>query len=246
MKVNHKIILFSLCAAILFSCTNQQQAQAASPVGSEAKRISAVEFSERTQASKEQTIIDVRTPEEYTESHITNAINMNWNAPEFQNQVAVLDKSKPIYVYCMRGSRSAEASDYLAKNGFTEIYDLEGGITKWREAHLAEISDTSVVSAAGMTVQQYEALLKTDKYVLVDFYATWCGPCKAMEPILEDISKTMGDKVEIVRIDTDQNEELSKHFDIEYLPTIKIYKNQKLVWDIEGAQTKEQLLKHLK
>lgn len=244
--MNYKLIIFSLGSALLFSCTNHQQAQAAAPISVETKRISAAEFSERTRAAETVTILDVRTRQEYKEGHIENAINMDWNAVDFQKQASELDKSKPVYVYCLRGARSAAASEYLAKNGFVEIYDLEGGMTKWREAHLAEVSDTTVVSDAGMTVQQYEALLKTDKYVLVDFYATWCGPCKGMEPILDDIARTMGETVEIIRIDTDQNEELSKHFEIEFLPTIKIYKNQKIVWDIEGAQTKEQLLKHLK
>lgn len=96
-----------------------------------------------------------------------------------------------------------------------------------------------------MSLQEYEALLKTDKYVLVDFYATWCGYCKMMDPSLEEIAQTMGDKVEVIRIDAEQNEELAKHFKIESFPTLKIYKNQKLTWQNIGYQTKKQLLKQL-
>lgn len=109
------------------------------------------------------------------------------------------------------------------------------------------LADTSVAKKdSAMTLQQFESLLVTDKYVLIDFYATWCGPCRMMEPALEDIAKTMGDKVTVVRIDVDKNEELSKHFEVESLPTVQIYKNKKLVWEDIGYKTKKQLVNQLK
>jgi len=246
MKMTHRLILFLLAAAGLFSCSNQQQAQAAAQSSIEVKKLTATEFSDKIKKSENATILDVRSADEYKEGHISDSKNIDWNSSEFKSQATALDKSKPLFVYCLSGARSAAAAEYFSKNGFNQIYELDGGMLKWRTAQLAEVSDSTVTSMAGMTVQQFEELLKTDKYVLVDFYATWCGPCKQMEPALKEISETMGDKVEIVRIDTDQNEELSKHFEIEFLPTIKIYKNQKLVWENEGAQTKEQLIKHLK
>lgn len=76
-------------------------------------------------------LIDVRTPEEFSQGHLENAKNINIMAEDFDAQVASLDKSKPVMVYCKSGGRSARASERLKELGFTMITDLEGGITNW-------------------------------------------------------------------------------------------------------------------
>jgi len=76
-------------------------------------------------------LVDVRTPEEYAAGHIENALNYNVNGPDFASQVAGLDKSKPVLLYCKMGGRSARAAKALEGMGFTTIYDLEGGYTDW-------------------------------------------------------------------------------------------------------------------
>lgn len=76
-------------------------------------------------------LIDVRTPEEFSEGHIENAKNINIMGDDFDAQVAALDKTKPVMVYCKSGGRSAKASARLKELGFTTITDLEGGITNW-------------------------------------------------------------------------------------------------------------------
>jgi len=234
--------LFIGTAIMLLSCSNQQQAQTESA----AVKLLPKEFSDKIKELPDAVIIDVRTPEEFSQGHLSHAKNINWNGNDFQSQIATLDKAKPVMVYCKAGGRSSSAAEYMRTNGFKEIYELDGGIMKWGNADYQIISDTSVTTAkSGMTVKEFEALLVTDKYVLVDFYATWCGPCKQMEPSLEEIAETMADKVIVIRIDVDQNEIIAKHFDIESLPTIQIYKNQKLVWDDIGYKTKKQLLKEL-
>lgn len=224
---------------MLLSCSNNQTEKTAYA------KLSARDFENKIAQTADAQIIDVRTPKEFSEGHLANAINIDWNNnAAFQSQIELLDKTKPTLVYCKRGGRSTSASEYMHTAGFKEIYELDGGIVKWQSENLGVVSDSTVEnSASGMTVQQFEALLLTDKYVLIDFYATWCGPCKQMEPDLEEIAKTMADKVVVIRIDVDQNEIISKHFEIESLPTIQIYKNQKLVWDNIGYQTKKQLLK---
>ncbi len=224
----------------MLSCSNKET-QAANSVS----KLSAADFESKIKQSAGPQIIDVRTPEEFSQGHLANAINIDWkNTETFKSKLAALDKTKPTLVYCKKGPRSTSASEYMHDAGFKEIYELDGGIVNWESANLSIVSDTTVEdSPAGMTVQQFEELLITDKYVLVDFYATWCGPCKQMEPALEEISKTMADKVIVIRIDVDQNEIIAKHFQIESLPTVQIYKNQKLVWDDIGYKTKKQLLK---
>lgn len=76
-------------------------------------------------------LLDVRTPEEFSEGHLEKAKNCNIMGSDFDAQVANLDKTKPVMVYCKLGGRSAKAAERLKELGFTTITDLEGGITKW-------------------------------------------------------------------------------------------------------------------
>lgn len=87
---------------------------------------------EKQLKSPEIQLIDVRTPEEYSQGHIENAKNINIMANDFDAQVVSLDKNKPVMVYCKSGGRSARASERLKELGFTNITDLEGGITNWK------------------------------------------------------------------------------------------------------------------
>ena len=77
--------------------------------------------------SSTEILIDVRTPEEFAEGSIDGALNINWLSDEFNNQVAVLDKSKKLYVYCKKGGRSLMSQARLKELGFTHVIDLEGG-----------------------------------------------------------------------------------------------------------------------
>lgn len=78
-------------------------------------------------------LIDVRTPEEFAEGHIKNAVNININDAEFRSKIQALDKAKPVLVYCKAGGRSATASAILNEEGFVNIVDLDGGITAWKK-----------------------------------------------------------------------------------------------------------------
>ncbi|MFD1163449.1 rhodanese-like domain-containing protein [Hwangdonia seohaensis] len=78
-------------------------------------------------------LIDVRTPKEFKEGHIENAQNIDFLSSTFTEDIKTLDKEKPIVVYCRSGKRSANSTKKLQEAGFTEIYDLEGGILKWKQ-----------------------------------------------------------------------------------------------------------------
>jgi len=232
----------------LSACSNQQHVQATTQTIDSVKLTPKV-FNDEFNNAEGATLLDVRTPNEFIEAHIKNAKNIDWNSVDFKTEVAQLDKSKPVFVYCLSGGRSASSIEFLQESGFKEVYELEGGIMKWKAAGLPLIVDpspTKVTSTEDMSLEEFQKLLQTDKYVLVDFYASWCGPCKQMEPHLEDISETMKDKVIVIRIDVDKNPTISKHFEIESLPFIQIYKNQKLTWEDIGYKTQKQLMNQLK
>lgn len=74
------------------------------------------------------TIIDVRTPDEFAAAHVEGAVNMNVEGPDFQAQIATLDKNGTVAVYCHSGRRSQMAADQMASAGFTKIINLKGGI----------------------------------------------------------------------------------------------------------------------
>ena len=86
----------------------------------------------------------------------------------------------------------------------------------------------------------FEEIIKQEK-VIVDFYATWCGPCQLLSPILEEIEKENKD-ITIVKIDVDKNEPLARKHGIMSIPTIEIYKNMKLMNKQTGLLSKEELL----
>lgn len=203
----------------------------------------ATDFSNKIKELPDAPIIDVRTPEEYAKGHLVNAKNFNWNGTDFDKQISTLDKSKPVFVYCLSGGRSSSAAKKMRSEGFKEVYELNGGIMKWRAAGLPE---TISASSSGMSQQQYNDLIKSDKLVLVDFYADWCAPCKKMKPYLEEISKEMADKVVVRRINADDNQEITKSLGVDALPVLLLYKNNEIIWKNEGYISKEDVVKKLK
>ena len=85
-------------------------------------------------------LVDVRTPKEFKESHLKGAQNICVTSDDFSEKVKTLDKSKPVYVYCKKGGRSADAAEQLKEMGFTKIYDMDGGILLWEKKRL-EVSN---------------------------------------------------------------------------------------------------------
>jgi rhodanese-related sulfurtransferase len=111
-------------------------------------------------------IIDVRTPEEFNSKHLDNAVNIDISNNNFDAEIAKLDKSKPVFVYCLSGGRSKTAADKMQKIGFKEIYELDGGMLKWNAAGLSNIKPNAT---SGMTLADFEKLTKSDSKVVSRF-----------------------------------------------------------------------------
>lgn len=88
-------------------------------------------------------------------------------------------------------------------------------------------------------------VLKSDKPVLVDFWAPWCGPCKAVAPILEEIAGAHGDRLQIVKLNTDENPTITAKYGITSIPTMNVYQNGEIVKTVMGAHPKPKLLREL-
>lgn len=118
------LVIFSFFAVVFMSC-----------IGQKSENIVLIQPHQlQKKLSDSIQLVDVRTSQEFLEGHIEGAVNIDVNRPEFSTEIQKMDKSKPVYIYCRSGKRSASAADKMEELGFTRIYDLSGGIISWEKA----------------------------------------------------------------------------------------------------------------
>ena len=88
----------------------------------------------------------------------------------------------------------------------------------------------------------FPALVQDDKLLVVDFFATWCGPCKKLSPTLDEVSEEFGDRVNIVKVDVDESEDLAMTYGIRSVPTVLFFKNGQQVDKFVGALPKSEIV----
>lgn len=230
-------VLFFISALFFASCNGQNPS---------IKNLDANSFEQGINRDSVQ-IIDVRTPEEYKAKHIAKAKNIDVNGNDFERQMNGLDKTKPIYIYCLAGSRSKKASDWAAKNGFNEIYNFDGGINAWLAANKPVVTENGEAPPAGMSFDEYlDYLKKSDKLVLVDFNALWCGPCKVLKPTVLKVTKDNEKVVQLYDIDVDKNPLIARTMNIKAIPLLVLYKHGKEVWRNLGLTDEDTITEKVK
>lgn len=84
-------------------------------------------------------------------------------------------------------------------------------------------------------MEKFNDIINREQLTLVDFFATWCGPCKQMHPALEQLKQDLGDSIRIVKLDVDKNEQLANDYRIQSVPTLMLFRSGQVVWRQSGA-----------
>jgi thioredoxin 1 len=92
-------------------------------------------------------------------------------------------------------------------------------------------------------MSNFNSIIQSDKPVLIDFFATWCGPCKMLDPILREVKESLGDRVSIIKIDVDKNQQVASQYQVRGVPTMILFQNGKQLWRQSGVLTKEEIIK---
>ncbi|MXO32260.1 thioredoxin domain-containing protein [Apibacter sp. B2912] len=186
-------------------------------------------------------LIDVRTPEEFETGHIKNAIDLDYRNASFSDKIRKLDTSKTYMIYCRSGKRSASTVDSLKNLGFTHLYDLKGGINAWKTENLPVVGEAE----DKISKEEFKKMISSDRIVLIDFYAPWCGPCLKMEPMFKNLAEKYRNKVKIIKINSDENKNLAKPYIKDGFPKLIAYKNQKTQWEKVGLIDEEDLIQSI-
>ena len=213
----------------IVSCNNDASTQS----------ISTAVFEQELKNAETQ-LLDVRSIDEYNAGHLENALQADWsNDAEFAKRTKALDKQKTVLVYCLSGVRSNSAMQWLYNNGFKKVYNLQGGINKWKQANMPLIKGAEV---AQINVEVFKASLSKYDEVFVDFGAPWCPPCKKMQPTIDSLKQQHA----LIQINVSEQEALSKAFAIEEMPTLIYFKKGVEVFRKQGIIDLKTILQNIR
>lgn len=189
-------------------------------------------------------LLDVRTPSEVAQKTIGGASTVNLRDSGFRAKVARMDKTAPVFVYCAAGGRSKQAARILLEQGFSEVYDLQGGITAWTQAGLPVERGLGAAPANkehAMSPAQFDALLSEHNAVLANFKTTWCEPCRRMAPVVKQVAAGWANQLRLATIDVDSSEALAERETVAGLPVLVLYREGKEAWRYSGLMSAAEL-----
>jgi len=206
--------------------------------------LSAKVFRDEIAKAEDAQVLDVRTTEEFEIGHLPNAVLADWNGDQFDAQLAQIAKDKPVFVYCHSGNRSASAAEYMRENGYTNVKELDGGMVSWMENGFQTVIGKATISNSQipLTLTGFNQQIAKEEQVLIDVYADWCAPCKMMNPIIEHLEHRHGEKLKVIRINADTQQDIVQFLDVDALPTFVVFKDGEETWRHVGT-AKEKYIK---
>jgi rhodanese-related sulfurtransferase len=188
-------------------------------------------------------VLDVRTPGEVAKGTLEGASVIDFNAGQFEKKVALLSRERPVFVYCASGRRSASAAEAMGKLGFKHVYNLAGGIKAWQAEGFPVTEPTAGARAPRgevVTPDAFDALLKKDKRVLVDFQTPWCTPCQKMGPVVDALATSVKG-VKVLKVDIDASEALAAREKVQGVPVFVLYVDGKEKARLSGERERAAL-----
>jgi len=189
-------------------------------------------------------ILDVRTSEEINAGYIPNSTFIDYYDKNFENKINLIDTSKKIYTLCKSGGRSIKASEILSKNGFRNVYNLEGGFMRWKANKMPydiNLVNNDSSNSDSISEKSLDSLIKNNTNTLIYISTKWCSPCKKMEPIIDKLVDN-NSSLKVIKIDLDANNYAQERFDVKSLPAFVLYENNSVVWRKNGIIAYDDLI----
>tara|TARA_B100001142_G_scaffold246691_1_gene246342 strand:- start:84 stop:788 length:705 start_codon:yes stop_codon:yes gene_type:complete len=189
-------------------------------------------------------ILDVRTSEEINAGYIPNSTFIDYYDKNFENKINLIDRSKKIFTLCKSGGRSVKAAEILFKNGFRNVYNLEGGFLRWKVNRMPyDINIVNNYSSNSDLISEIslDSLIENNINTLIYISTKWCSPCKKMEPIIDKLVDN-NSSLKVIKIDLDANTYAQERFDIKSLPALVLYENNSEVWHKNGIISYDDLI----
>lgn len=215
-------------------------------VKAQPKHVDSKTFYDQMQV-EEGILLDVRTLQEYSRGHIEGSTLISVNDQRFMEKVKLLQKEKPIYVYCLTGSRSFAVANYLDQMGYSKIYNLQRGIMEWNQLGYPIVQNQIVEASESKTYNsdEFNALVTSNSLLLINFHAPWCAPCKKMAPTIEQIKTDFSGKAKIEKVDVEANQALQTSHKVQSVPGLVLFKSGKEIWRHTGILNYDELSKIL-
>lgn len=204
----------------------------------DSRSLSLEAFEQKLRQTEHPQILDVRSPKEFEENHLLGAINVvESNEVDYRKKLETLKKEQPVFVYSINNGRSSVVARQLRERGFTQVYELPGGIAHW----IGSGKPVESKAGNGISVEEFNKALASEKLVLVDVGSKYCGGCKKLEPVVDAIGHEQADVVKILKIELYDNRTLAGSLAIESVPTLILYKGNTPVWRKAGNISKEEI-----
>jgi rhodanese-related sulfurtransferase/thiol-disulfide isomerase/thioredoxin len=176
-------------------------------------------------------IIDVRTPEEFKTNHIRGAIAVNLKENNYLNRLNQFDKTKPVFIYAIQSSRPDVLAKELQEIGYTNVYELKGGIAAWIGKGYPYYSSMK----SNFSKTDYNKIIKDNKIVLVEIGTKYCGLCVKAKRIIDSLQNNANNSYKIIELELYDNPQLVANIqEVDAVPTLLLYKEGKINWKRTG------------